>query len=99
MFLGDALPARRHEGLPLRGVPVPERPGPYTRVDSPARREGREGLGVGLGEAQALVGESFEVWRLYPVVAVGAYVVLPQAVQDYQDDGHSRLHVWKIAAP
>ena len=61
-------------------------PGPHPCVDGTPHRDRGHGLGVGLGEEQALFGEGIEGGGLYPVVAVGADVILPQGVYDHQDD-------------
>jgi hypothetical protein len=90
LLFGYALPTRRHEGLSLWRFPVPERPGPQARVHGSASREGRDGLRVGAGETQALSGQRVEARSPDPVVAVGPDVTFSQAVQNNQDDIHSR---------
>ena len=80
------LPAPQGDVLPLGRVPVSERPRPGARVDGPAGADGRRGLRVGPGEAQALPRQGVEVGRPDPVVPVSPYVVLAQGVNDDQDD-------------
>jgi len=50
----------------------------------PAGAEGRQGLGVGPGKAQALLSERVEVGGLHPIVAIDPDVIFPEAVQDHQ---------------
>src|SRR3712207_7747437 len=76
----DGLPTPQAHVVLVPLLPVPERERTDARVDPAPRRDGGNRLGVGAGEEQALVGERVEVGRLYPVVAVGPDVVLPQAV-------------------
>ena len=64
-------------------------PGPHPCVDGTPNLYRGHGLGVGLGEEQALFGEGIQSGGLYPIVAVGADVVLPQGVYDHQDDVRS----------
>src|SRR5215210_4149958 len=92
----DRLPAPEVDVLVVPLLPVPERERPYPRVDRTPRQDGRQGLGVGAVETQALPGEGVEVGGLYPVVAVDAQVVSSQAVYDHQYYVHSRSPARKV---
>src|SRR5215211_6739726 len=86
LVVGDRLPALKTDVYALVTSPVLERPGPEARVYGPPRADRRYGLGVSPTKAQALLCESVQVGGLDLLVAVGADVVLPQAVQD--DEHH-----------
>src|ERR671916_852739 len=80
----DGLPTPQAHVVLVPLLPVPERERTDARVDPAPRRDGGNRLGIGAGETQALVGERVEVGGLYPVVAVGPDVVLPQTI-DYHN--------------
>ncbi len=88
LFLGDRLPARRLEGLPRKLDPFPERPGPHAGVNGPAGADSGQRLGVGPRKAQALPGQGVQVGGLDRLVAVGAYVIFSQAVQNHHYSVH-----------
>jgi hypothetical protein len=93
---GDGLPAPQAHVVLAPLNPAPEGKGAQTRVDPAPRRDGGDGLGVCLGEAQALSSEGVEVGGLDPGVAVGAYVVLSEAVYDHHDDVHPGPSLRKV---
>jgi hypothetical protein len=96
LILWDRCPPIRLEAVVAYRVPVPEGPGPHPRVDGSPCRDGGDRLGVGAGEEEALLGQRVEVRGLDPAVAVSAYVVPSQAVQDHHDHVHLRSSLRKV---
>src|ERR671911_2427682 len=85
LVVGYRLPALQDYVLTLGRHPVSEGPGPEARVYGPPRADRRYGLGVSPTKEQAVFGEGVEVGGPDVLVAVGADVILPQAVDDDQD--------------
>src|SRR5215211_2164703 len=98
LVVGDRLPALKTDVYAFVTSPVLERPGPEARVYGPPRADRRRGLRVCPTEEQALLCESVQVGGLDLLVAVGADVILPQAVHD--DQHHvgvrSRGITWEV---
>src|SRR5918995_5020515 len=84
LVVRDRLPALKTDVYALVTSPVLERPGPEARVYGPPRADRWRGLGVSPTKAQALLCEGVQVGGLDLLVAVGADVILPQAVHDDQ---------------
>ena len=67
-------------------------------MDGPPGQDGRDRLGIRVGEEEALLGQRVEVRCVDPVVAVGTDVIPSQTVHYHHDYVHLRTPFGQIAA-